>query len=148
MRITERLLRSSPPTSLAIGEAKKFIRRQLSSIDLAHIGLSKVFGVAGTVTTLAAIDLQLPVYDGKKVHGFVLQYEKIRRVLGQLITKTLEEIKAIPQISEGRADIIAAGVLILLEFMEAARIDEITVSDQGLRYGIILRELERRKAGH
>ena len=148
VRMTERYLRTSPPMSLEVAEAQRFIRTQLKSADLGPVGNSKVIGVAGTVTTLAAIHLQLSTYDPKIVQGHVLSYDEIRQVFNHLRIKTLEEIRSIPQISHGRGDIILAGTLILLEFMDAAGLEELIVSDRGLRYGIILREIGRRKKNH
>jgi exopolyphosphatase/guanosine-5'-triphosphate,3'-diphosphate pyrophosphatase len=148
VRITERFLRSSPPTSLEVSQARSYIRGHLKSVGLAETNLSRVVGVAGTLTTLAAIHLQLPQYDPSRVEGHVLNFRGIREVFDQLRSKTLAEIRSIPQISTGRADIILAGVLILLEFMEAAHLERIAVSDRGLRYGIVMRELERGKSTH
>lgn len=143
VRITERFLKTSPPTSLEIAEARTFIQHAFGKTDLSTISESNVVGVAGTVTTLAALHQKLPTYDSHRVEGSVLSYDDIRNLFTHLRIKTLEEIRAVPQISPGRADIILAGILILLEFMEAADADSITVSDRGLRYGIALRESKK-----
>ena len=92
--------------------------------------------------------LQLEQYDPNQVHGYELHYNDILQSFHSLEGKTYEEIKSIPQISAGRADVILAGVIILLEFMETAGLEKITVSDRGLRYGIILREIEREKSSY
>ena len=148
VRMTERYLRTSPPMSLEVAEAQRFIRSQLKNADLGPVGNSRVIGVAGTVTTLAAVHLQLSSYDPKIVQGHTLSYDAIRQIFNQLRIKTVEDIRNIPQISHGRGDIILAGTLILLEFMEAADLEEISVSDRGLRYGIVLREIARREKAH
>ena len=145
VRVTERLLRTSPPTAQEIIETRSFIRKHLTPIEFVQ-GVSHAIGVAGTVTTLAAMHLQLAQYDPKQVHGYELHYNDVLQSFNLLKGKTFDEIKSIPQISAGRADIILAGVMILLEFMEAAGLEKITVSDRGLRYGIVLREIERRKS--
>ncbi len=148
VRITERFLRTSPPTLQQIVETREFIRKNLEPIDFVRTGLSYAVGVAGTITTLAAMKLQLAQYDPKKVHGYELHYDDILQSFDRLKGKTADAIKTIPQISAGRADIILAGVIILLEFMQAAGLEKITVSDRGLRYGIVLREIERRKLSY
>ena len=148
VRITERLLRTSPPTPQEINETRKLIRKHLEQVDFVRTGSSRAIGVAGTVTTLAAMQLQLPQYDPKKIHGYELHYNDILQSFNMLRGKTTEEIRSIPQISAGRSDIILAGVMILLEFMEVAGLEKITVSDRGLRYGIVLREIERRKSNY
>ena len=147
VRVTERLLRSSPPTELEIIETRAIVRKHLKSIDFVR-RVSHAVGVAGTVTTLAAMRLQLAQYNPAQVHGYELHYNDILQSFILLKGKTYEEIKSIPQISAGRADVILAGVIILLEFMEAAGLEKITVSDRGLRYGIILREIERKKSSY
>jgi exopolyphosphatase/guanosine-5'-triphosphate,3'-diphosphate pyrophosphatase len=101
---------------------------------------ARLVGVAGTVTTLAAIDLGLPRYDPSRVSGHVLSLTAIQRIFDELRTKDLEGMKAVPQIHVGRADIILAGVVILIELMKRMGRDAITVSDRGLRYGFALRE--------
>ncbi len=145
VRITERFLLTSPPTSLEVADARSFIQQELVKVNLSMVQESKLVGVAGTATTLAALHQKLPSYDPHRVEGYSLSYDDIRNIFNQLRIKTLEEILAVPQISPGRADIILAGILILLEFMEAADAEQITVSDRGLRYGIALRESKRLK---
>lgn len=143
VRITERILKSSPPDDTALIEAHEFICSHIPS-DLA-LKLTSTFavGVAGTLTTLAALHQNLPLYDPEKVTGYALTYEDICVLFALLKDKSLEQIKRFPQISEGRADIILAGMLILIGCMERAQLKSITVSDRGLRYGIINREIDR-----
>ncbi len=142
VRLTERFLRTSPPTLQEISECQSFVRSNLSTVDLTQSKNSRVIGVAGTLTTLAAIHRRLTHYDPSKVEGCVLEREVVMLIFDQLKINTHEEMMRVPQISPGRADIVLAGMIILLEFMKAASLSEITVSDRGLRYGIILRELQ------
>lgn len=144
VRIAERVLRAHPPTREMVSEARALVRGALGSFDAAGINSSRAIAVAGTVTTLAAIRLNLDHYDPKRVEGFVLRFHDVREEFDRLKMKTIGELRAIRQVSPGRADILLAGVLILQEFMETARLSEIRVSDRGLRYGIVLREILRR----
>ena len=143
VRLTERFLHTSPPTSQEMAHCQSFIRSTLSNVDLTQAKNSRVIGVAGTLTTLAAIHLDLTTYEPSKVEGCVLKRRAVGDIFDQLKMKTHEEIARVPQVSPGRADILVAGILILLELMGAANLSEIAVSDRGLRYGIILRELQR-----
>lgn len=138
VRLTERFLISSPPVSKELYEANSEIRKQLLSINPAHPGT--LIGVAGTITTLAAIDLQLDQYDTDKIHGHNLSRRRIESIYESLVKKTTSELHQIPQILPERADIIVAGVLILLEVMDYLGMNEIITSDRGLRYGIAIRE--------
>lgn len=143
VRITERILKAHPPTRDAIEEARSLVAKALLNADLTAVKSSRAIGVAGTVTTLAAMMLGLDEYDPQRVEGFVLRAGDVSRTLERMSTMKLEEIREIRQISPGRADILLAGILILSEFISAGRLDELRVSDRGLRYGIMLREAER-----
>ena len=143
VRITERILKTSPPENNSVEEAHEFILSQIPSTISNQISSSFPIGVAGTVTTLAAMNQQLSHYDSEKIDGFSLQYDDIIEVFDKLKVLALNQIKSIPQISPGRADIILAGILILLGFMEKTRLKIIRVSDRGLRYGIIFREIKK-----
>lgn len=138
VRITERMLRTSPPTRNELDAASSAIRKELSTFRLDHA--RKAIGVAGTLTTLAALDLGLEIYDAEKVNGYHLQSKRIREIFDELASKPLNELLRIPQILPGRSDVIVAGILILVEVLEHLKLREIIVSDRGLRYGIVFKE--------
>ncbi|MBI4417887.1 MAG: Ppx/GppA family phosphatase [Ignavibacteriales bacterium] len=139
VRLTERYLKSIPPSKNAVAEVTSVIREQLGRIESIPAG-SRLVGVAGTVTTLAAMDLQLPKYDPLRVNGHRLSLATIERMYDDLSAKTLDQIKAVRQIHPERADILLAGVVILIEVMKRIGWKEITASDRGLRYGFAMRE--------
>lgn len=143
VRITERILKESPPDDSALVAAHEFVHAHIPHDLAKELASTFAVGVAGTATTLAALDQNLPSYDPAKVSGYSLSYERVCALFAMLKDKNLEQIKKFPQISEGRADIILAGMMILIGCMESARLESITVSDRGLRYGIIYREIER-----
>ncbi len=142
VRLTERYLKSSPPATAEITRATESINEHIGPLQ-SLTGAARLIGVAGTLTTLAAIDLNLPTYDPLKVSGHRLSRETTESIFDKLRTKTVGQLKEIPQILPGRADILVAGVLILLEVMSALESEEITVSDRGLRYGVVMREVMR-----
>jgi exopolyphosphatase / guanosine-5'-triphosphate,3'-diphosphate pyrophosphatase len=142
VRITERFLHSSPPTSSELHLAQSEIENHLESLFLLSEA-TQLIGVAGTVTTLAAIDLQLETFSAERIHGYRLQRERIDQVYDQLKVLPLEKILKIPQILPMRADIILAGIIILRAVLTRNKKDEIIVSDRGLRYGLLLSEAER-----
>jgi exopolyphosphatase / guanosine-5'-triphosphate,3'-diphosphate pyrophosphatase len=138
VRLTERFLKSSPPTELQVEDTIEYIRATLAGARFLPQKDSRLIGVAGTVTTLAAIHQQLPSYDPKKIGGYILTIGAIESMYEQLRPLTVEQIRSIPQISAGRADIILAGILILKEFMYACDSGVITASNRGLRYGLAM----------
>ena len=93
-------------------------------------------GVAGTVTSLAAMALALPSYDAARVHGHRLSRAELARQVGRLAAATQPEREAMIGLDPRRADVILAGALILDRIAAAARVNEIRVSDRGIRWGL------------
>ena len=99
---------------------------------------SLLIAVAGTPTTLAAMHQNLSVFDAKKVHGYVLRRQAIEELMDILFrVSTAELLERFPAVNRSRADILPAGTLILAEVMDHLGAEHITVSTQGLRYGIM-----------
>ncbi|MCX6155102.1 MAG: Ppx/GppA phosphatase family protein [Candidatus Kapabacteria bacterium] len=96
-----------------------------------------VFACAGTPTTIAAVILGLQTFDYKKIHGFELNYDTVNLILQKFISVPLDYLVDVWKIHPKRADVIACGTLILLEFMKKFHIDSVTVSAKGLRYGVM-----------
>ena len=143
VRLTERILKSSPPEHQELIEAHDVINSHLHGDHTKQIASTFAVGVAGTLTTLAALHQQLPAYDREKVSGYELEYVDVCAMFGLVRDKTASQIAALPQISPGREDIIVAGILILMGYMESCGLKTITVSDRGLRYGMVYREIDR-----
>ena len=149
VRVTERFLRSSPPTSLELLQARDFIHDMLKPVVAYNVGSTFAVAVAGTVTTMAALHLQLEAFDPEKINGFVLDRTIVAGIFTFLHGKTVSEIRDVPQIEHERADIILAGIMIADAYMDIAGITRLIVSVRGLRYGIVYREIESlRQAVH
>lgn len=97
-----------------------------------------LIGVGGTITTLAAIKLELETYDGEQVEGFKLTSPEISQIYNQLITMSLAQRKNLKGLQPERADIITYGTLILKELLRMLDKDEITVSEKDILQGIII----------
>ena len=96
-----------------------------------------VVAVAGTATTLMALELGLQSYDGSKVHGGTLSAGVLRAWIDRLLGASPEERKTLVAVSPGRADTLLAGATILLRVLEQARRQACRVSDRGLRHGLL-----------
>lgn len=94
-------------------------------------------GTAGTVTTLAALDLELATYVPERVQGHRLEPAAIERLLGRLGALSVAERAALPCLEPGRADLIIPGIAIVQATMERFRAKGLLVSDAGLREGIM-----------
>ena len=143
VRLTERTPLLNPPSAPALTQAISEVRNWISKFPQLS-PRTRLIGVAGTVTTLAAIDLGLEKYDPSRVSGYFLSLNSIERISTLLNTCSISQMeKDFPQIQPGRSDIIVAGVLILIESLRRFGVEGITVSDRGLRYGMALREVMR-----
>jgi exopolyphosphatase/guanosine-5'-triphosphate,3'-diphosphate pyrophosphatase len=92
-------------------------------------------GVAGTVTTLATLDLGLAEYDPERTHGHRVPRDTVERELARLAAMTLDERLRVPGIELGRAPVIVAGLVILREILDAFDLDEIEVSERDILHG-------------
>jgi exopolyphosphatase/guanosine-5'-triphosphate,3'-diphosphate pyrophosphatase len=95
-------------------------------------------GVAGTITTLAALDLGLPEYDRKRVHDHLLSRDGARAQLGRLAALPLEERRLVPALEPERAPVIVAGAAILVAILDRYGLDSIRASERGLLQGAAL----------
>jgi exopolyphosphatase/guanosine-5'-triphosphate,3'-diphosphate pyrophosphatase len=137
VRVTERFLASDPPAAHELDEARAFVRSLLPQYEAAS-----AIGVAGTVTTLATLDLGLAEWDPERTHGHVLSRATIERELERLAAMTLAERLQVPGIEPGRAPVIVAGILVLREIVDAYGLREIEVSERDILHGAALAAAE------
>ena len=100
-------------------------------------GAPALVGSAGTVTTLAALDLGLESYDPARVHGHRLTRVVVAGLVARLAAQSLAERAALPCLEPGRADLIVPGAAICLAALDRLGFDALVVSDRGLREGIL-----------
>ncbi len=144
VRLTEKFLHHAPPTASEIDDMIGRIDEALTEYPAFDPAETHFVGVAGTVTTLAAVEKGLKEYDGEAISGFRLTREMIQRRFEEFRQLTREEMQNAMHIDPGRADIILVGIGILKRLTESRDIPAVTVSERGLRYGIAMREWERR----
>jgi exopolyphosphatase/guanosine-5'-triphosphate,3'-diphosphate pyrophosphatase len=134
VRLTERHLRDDPPSTAQINAARADI---VAAIEKARptvsIETAKTFvGVAGTVTTMAAIVLGLERYESAAIHGSVMRADQIQQLTVRLLGLTHDERARIPVMHPGRVDVISAGALILDELVRAVGANEVIASEQDI----------------
>jgi exopolyphosphatase / guanosine-5'-triphosphate,3'-diphosphate pyrophosphatase len=140
VRHTERHIRNDPPTAPELEALAEDIRKQLFA-ELAAADFFEIhtgIAVAGTPTSLAAIDQELDPYDPERVHGYVLSLDAIQHMYSMLSGKSLEERLNVLGLHPGRAPTIVAGVVILIQAMRAFGLQEIEVSEHDILYGAAL----------
>ncbi|PYO02016.1 MAG: exopolyphosphatase [Candidatus Rokuibacteriota bacterium] len=112
-------------------------------VALQASGARDLVGTAGTVTTLAALDLGLTAYDATRVQGHRLSRSAIEAQRDRLGALTQHERGALPCLEPGRADLIVPGVAIVLASLDVTRTDGVVVSDWGLREGMMADAIDR-----
>jgi len=140
VRHTERHITHDPAEASELealaGDVQVLIDRSLEGAALAQANLG--IGVAGTPTSLAAIEQELDPYDPELVHGYVLSLESIQRLYSRLASMTLEQRLQVVGLHKGRAPTIVAGVVILIQVMRAFGLTEIEVSEHDILWGAAL----------
>jgi exopolyphosphatase/guanosine-5'-triphosphate,3'-diphosphate pyrophosphatase len=137
VRLTERFMRSDPPSRSQLAAAGAYVRSLLPALEA-----TSAIGVAGTVTTLATLDLGDDEYDPARTHGHRLALAAVEAQLERLGAMTTEERVAIPAMEPGRAPVIVAGIVVLREILTAYELDEIEVSERDVLHGAALAAAE------
>ena len=140
VRHTERHLLDDPPATEQLealaADVRSLLDAELSGEAIAHA--SEGIAVAGTPTSLAAVDQELDPYDPELVHGHRLSLESIQRMCSILSAKPLEQRRRVTGLHPARAPTIVAGVVILIQVMRAFGLTEVEVSEHDILYGAAL----------
>jgi exopolyphosphatase/guanosine-5'-triphosphate,3'-diphosphate pyrophosphatase len=139
VRLFERWVHHDPATPEERRQVEDDITSALSDVSVPH-GVASV-GLAGTWTTLAAIACGSPSYDAARVHGSTLSRGEVAALAERLWRSPLAERRLLPGLQPGRADVIPVGASIARLSMEALALDRITVSDRGVRWGLLYERL-------
>ena len=144
VRLTERCLRSDPPTDEEIAAARAVVRDALGdALRLVPVERARTWvGVAGTFTTLAALANKMTVYDADAIHLSRVGFKALLEVCADLLAMTRQQRAVLGPMHEGRVDVIGGGAIIVQELAaalgERAGIDELVVSEHDILDGIAL----------
>ncbi|HEX4247884.1 MAG TPA: Ppx/GppA phosphatase family protein [Pseudonocardia sp.] len=147
VRLTERCLPSDPPTADERAAARELAATVLAkAFEAVPVEEARTWvGVAGTVTTLSAIALNLPAYDPERIHLSRLSMPELHRVTDELCTRNRDQRMEYGSMHPGRVDVIAGGALIVEvlaeELAKRAGITELVVSEHDILDGIALSQL-------
>ena len=146
VRQTERHLHDDPPTQEQIAALSLEVRDTIEDAVPVELRRRATDGiaVAGTATSLAAVDQKLEPYDASRVDGYPLELGACEHILAMLATKTLNERREVSGLHPRRAPTIIAGAVILVEAMRAFALDAVRVSEADLLHGAALEECENR----
>ncbi len=138
VRLTERHLVDDPPTPAQIAAAEADVDAALALVR-AVVPVERArtaIGLAGSVTTIAAVALDLPSYDASVIHLSRISAEQVRATTGRLLTMPREERAALPVMHPGRVDVIGGGALVLRTIMDRLGLAEVLVSEADILDGI------------
>jgi len=133
VRLTERFLASDPPTAAELEAAAAHVRTLLPALSV-----ERAIGVAGTVTTVAAIDLGLTEYDPTRIHGHRISRDAVDRVLADLSALPLADREHVAGLEPARAPVIVGGLVVLREVMSRYELAELEASERDILHGAAL----------
>lgn len=146
--LVEKYLKSDPPSVNDISKILFAVDDHIHNLkienplffdtDIVSQQNNILVGTAGTITTLAAIDQNMKLYDATKINNYVLKYDSVKNMFDKLSGLTCRKRAHIKAVEEGRADLVIPGMLIVIKVMEAFEFNEVVVSDDGLLEGLLI----------
>lgn len=144
VRVTEQELTDDPPSNDQLAGAKQRAERllatgldQLAEDGADPAGCATLLGVAGTVTTLAALHLGLDRYEPDTVHLTRLSRRTVDRLVGWLASMTVAERAQLGPVPPGRADVIVGGAVVVAAALDLLAVDELVVSEADILHGLV-----------
>jgi exopolyphosphatase/guanosine-5'-triphosphate,3'-diphosphate pyrophosphatase len=135
VRLTERHVTHDPPTTEERDIVTCAARDAFARVP-GLPGALEPIGIAGTMTTLAAVAIGLVPYDGGRIHGHVMLRTQLEDVVDRLASLNIAARRDVPGMEPKRADVIVAGGLIVLALLDHWAANAVRVSDRGVRWGL------------
>ncbi len=142
VRLTEQFLHSDPPAPEELSAAVTVVRDHLADVDRiipGAAGAKTLIGLAGTVSTMAAVEQGLAAYDRDRIHHFRLTRDAAEDIFRTLATEPIRERRHNPGLEPGRVDVIVGGVIIAVCVLRQWGFDEMLCSESDILDGIALR---------
>ena len=140
VRITEQFLHSDPPAPEELSNAVAVVRDYIADVERAIPGVAEavtLVGLAGTVTTVAAVEMGLPEYDRDRIHHFRLTKAAVEDVFRTLATESAADRRHNPGLEADRVDVIVGGVAVLATVLRTFGFDELLVSEEDILDGLV-----------
>jgi exopolyphosphatase / guanosine-5'-triphosphate,3'-diphosphate pyrophosphatase len=137
--LSEEFLRGSMPADKSVTDLLKFIEDKLKNTveEISRSGFAYMTGLAGTISSLSAVDLEIGEYDRKKIHGHILYRERVIDIFKRFCSVDLKTRKKIKGLEPARADIIIGGTAILIKILEMLGLESLIVSESDILDGIV-----------
>ena len=140
VRVTEQFLASDPPAPEELSAAVSVVRDHLADVARELPGISEaqtLVGLAGTITTVAAVEQGLPEYDRERIHHFRLSKAAAEDVFRTLALEPADVRRHNPGLEAGRVDVIVGGAIVLVSILRAFAFDEVLVSEADILDGLV-----------
>jgi exopolyphosphatase / guanosine-5'-triphosphate,3'-diphosphate pyrophosphatase len=141
VRVTEKFLTSDPPTAEELSQAISVVHAYLDDVARevpASLEARQLVGLAGTITTMAAVEIGLATYQRDRIHHFVLTRDAAEDVFRTLATESRAQRLHNPGLEEARADVIVGGAAILVAIMRHFDFDRCLVSEADILDGLVM----------
>jgi exopolyphosphatase/guanosine-5'-triphosphate,3'-diphosphate pyrophosphatase len=141
--LSEKFLADSIPDDKSVMELLQFIEKKLKNTfeEISLAGFAFMVGLAGTISSLSAVDLGLKEYDRDKIHGYILCRDRVLDIFKRFCSADLKTREKIRGLEPARADIIIGGTAILLKILEMLGLESLIVSENDILDGIVYRML-------
>ncbi|ALC05401.1 hypothetical protein CDES_04790 [Corynebacterium deserti GIMN1.010] len=153
VRLTERIMRSDPPTETEVEIARDYVAERIEDVKkIVPISKAKTFvGCAGTFTTISAWVQGLEFYDRNAIHLSALNFDALRVITDEIISESSTQRASNPVVDPGRADVIGGGSVVVQAAIELASdeagVDYIIISEKDILDGLILGLVEEQATG-
>jgi exopolyphosphatase/guanosine-5'-triphosphate,3'-diphosphate pyrophosphatase len=140
VRVTEAWLKSDPPAPEELSQAVQVVREHLADVAREVPGVADaktMLGLAGTVSTIAAVEIGLAAYDRDRIHHFRLSHAAVEDVFRTLATESADERRHNPGLEPGRVDVIVGGAVVLVTILRTFGIEEVLVSESDILDGLV-----------
>ncbi len=141
VKLLEKFLKQDPPSIYEVNRAEDFFIELLEEFPIDY-DIQLVVANAGTVTTLAAIDLELNSYSQERTEGYKLHLSSIEKILGDMLkVDSKDRLKRYHILQKGREDVIVVGASIVKSILEFFKKDYLITTNGSLREGILIKEM-------
>lgn len=140
VRVTEQFLHSDPPAPEELSDAVSVVRDHVADVarEIPAVHDAKTLvGLAGTITTVAAIEQGLPGYDAERIHHFRLTKDAAEDVFRTLALESAAQRRHNPGLEPERVDVIVGGLVVLVVAMRVLEFDELLVSEADILDGLV-----------
>ena len=142
--MTDRFLKSNPVAEAELRKLQRHVRASLRrSFTGKKVSVDSLIGSGGTLTALGYMAMQMRKDNYVSIHGYEVLRSEVVHLLAMLFRKDLKERRTIPGLSQDRADIIVAGVVVIDELMRFFNANRVIVNERGIREGLLIRAVKR-----